>query len=354
MKKVTKFMSLVLSLAMVLALSACGSKPAENTPAEDSSNTAAEDTNANGGERVAPSTPEVIRIACGPLNGYQNTVYNAIADMVNKDLPGFYSFSIEASTGSAENARLLMASEVNIGTMGLDVSSKAYNATDAFEGMPSGQIRMLYAHPGTGAIVHIIAHPKSDIQSVSDLKGKKVAATAGVMQGYLEDALFGYDMTLDDLGSFTNLSLTDMMNALQDGTIDAFCYGNVAPNTNFTDLATTFGFKLIDIGEEAVAKIVAAKPWYPEVTIAGGTYAGVDNDVVSFAQPTVVCCSADLSDDAAYDFVSTVFGHADDLADIHKNFKGLNPTDASAYDLIPYHNGAARYYAEQGITVTAE
>lgn len=346
MKKFTKLMSLVLSLAMVLALSACGSKPAEQTPSNDGATTE--------GGRVAPSSPEVIRIACGPLNGYQNTVYNAIADLVNKDMPGFYSFSIEASTGSAENARLLMADEVNIGTLGLDVSSKAYNATGAFEGMPSGKIRLMYAHPGTGAIVHIIAHPKSDIQSVTDLKGKKVAATAGVMQGYLEDALFGYDMTLDDLGSFVNLSLSDMMNALQDGTIDAFCYGNVAPNTNFTDLATTFGFKLIDIGSEAVAKIVAEKPWYHEVTIPGGTYSGVDNDVVSFAQPTVACCSADLSEDAVYDFVSTVFGHSDDLASIHKNFAGLNPADATANDLIPYHAGAARYFAEQGITVATE
>lgn len=351
MKKMSRLIGLLLVCAMVLALAACGGGSANTTSPSPSASAPAESVSGGEETRTPPASPTVIRIACGPLNGYQNTVYNAVADMVNKDLPGFYSFAIEASTGSAENARLLMAGEVDIGTMGLDVSNQGYNATGSFEGMEKGQIRMLYAHPGTGAIVHIVAHPKSDIETIEDLKGKKVAATAGVMQGYLEDALFGHDMTLDDLGSFTNLSLTDMMNALQDGTIDAFCYGNVAPNTNFTDLATTFGFKLIDIGEEAVAKIIEAKPWYHEEIIAAGTYNGVDNDVHSFAQPTVVCCSADLSDEAAYDFVSTVMNHADDLVEIHKNFTGVGPETGTAYQLIPFHSGAARYFAEQGITV---
>ena len=36
-------------------------------------------------------------------------------------------------------------------------------------------------------------------------------ATAGVMQGYLEDVLFAHDMTTDDLGSLVNLSLSDMI-----------------------------------------------------------------------------------------------------------------------------------------------
>lgn len=65
-----------------------------------------------------------------------------------------------------------------------------------------------------GGAVHIIAHPKSAIETIEDMKGKKMAATVGIMQTYLEDALSAHDMTLDDLGHFTNLSLKDMMTAL--------------------------------------------------------------------------------------------------------------------------------------------
>ncbi len=356
MKKMSRLLSALMALAMVLALAAC--TPAASTPTPAPA-TPAPATPAPGGNdpapantsRTAPASPTVLRIACGPLNGYQNTIYNGVADLINKDLPGFYSIMIEASTGSAENARLLMAGEVDVGTMGLDVAKNAYDGTGAFDGMGSGKIRFLYAHPGTGAAVHIIAHPNSDIETIEDLAGKRMAATAGVMQGYLEDTLFAYDMTLDDLGDFKNLSLQDMMTALQDGTIDAFCYGNTFPNTNFTDLATTFGFKLISVGEDAVAKLIEAKPWYHQEIIPAGTYTGVDNDVVTFAQPTVVCCSADLSDEAAYDIVSTVMSHADDLIAMHKNFTGVGVETGTAYNIIPYHSGAARFFAEQGVTV---
>ncbi len=351
MKK-SRLLSLLLALTMVSTLAACGGGGTpSNVPSEEPP--AVSNEPSGNAERTPPATPTTIRIACGPLTGQQNTTYNGIADLINKDMPGFYSFFIEGTTGSAENGRLLAAGEVDMGTTGLDVSLKAYEGSGDFEAIGAANIRQVITHPGTGAIVHVVVPKDSNINTIKDLAGKKVAATAGVMQGYLEDALFGHDMTVDDLGSLVNLSLTDMMNALQDGTIDALCYGNFAPNTNFTDLATTFGFKLIDIGEEAVAKIIEAKPWYHKEVVAAGTYPGVDNEITSFAQATVLCCSADLPDEVVYDFVSSVVSHADDIAAINAGWTGLTAETCSAYNVIPYHDGAVKFYSEHGITVDA-
>lgn len=353
MKKMSRLLGLIMAAAMVLTLVACSPSASNptNPPSEAPSQTD------NGGDpapqRTTPASPTVVRIASGPLSGQQNTVYNGIVDLINKDLPNFYNFAIEGSTGSAENARLLAAGEVDFGTMGLDVSLQVYDGTGDFEGMQAN-IRHVLTHPGTGAIVHIIVPANSSINSIEDLAGKKVAATAGVMQGYLEDVLFAHDMTLDDLGSLVNLSLADMMTALQDDTIDALCYGNTAPNTNFTDLATTFGIKLIDIGEDAVAKLIEAKPWYHAETIAAGTYKGCDEDVHSFAQATVLCCSADLPDEVVYDFVSTVINRAEDVGNISANWKTVSPEVCTGYAVIPYHTGAAQFYAEQGINVESK
>lgn len=356
MKKCSRLLGLLAALAMVFALAACSSSTGgAATPAPATATPAAATPSGGDAEpastpRTAPASPTVVRIASGPLSSQQNTTYNGIVDLINKDLPGFYNFAIEGSTGSAENARLLAAGEVDFGTMGLDVSLQVYNGTGDFEGM-QGDIRQVLTHPGTGAIVHIIVPTNSDINTIEDLAGKKVAATAGVMQGYLEDVLFAHDMTTDDLGDLVNLSLSDMITAIQDGTIDALCYGNIAPNTNFTDLATTFGFKLIDIGEDAVAKLIEAKPWYHPETIAAGTYKGCDEDIHSFAQATVLCCSADLPDEVVYDFVSTVVNRAEDVAAVNAGWKGLTAETCTAYAVIPYHSGAAQFYAENNITV---
>lgn len=228
MKKLSKLMCLLLAVGMLMGIASCSSDAGE------------------GGGGSSGGT-ETVRISCGPLNGYQNVLYNSIADMMNKANPGKYSFAIEASTGSAENARLLAMDETDFGTMGMDMTLSCYNAGGEFEGLPAEQIMHVATHSGTGATVHVITSAKSDINSIPDLAGTKFGVTAGMMAGYLDDVLWAYDMTTDDLGSVVNLSLSDLCTALQDGNIDAFLYATPAPGTNFTDLAMSFGIKVVDI-----------------------------------------------------------------------------------------------------------
>ena len=242
MKKLSKLMCLLLAVGMLMGIASCSSDAGE------------------GGGGSSGGT-ETVRISCGPLNGYQNVLYNSIADMMNKANPGKYSFAIEASTGSAENARLLAMDETDFGTMGMDMTLSCYNAEGEFEGLPAEQIMHVATHSGTGATVHVITSAKSDINSIPDLAGTKFGVTAGMMAGYLDDVLWAYDMTTDDLGSVVNLSLSDLCTALQDGNIDAFLYATPAPGTNFTDLAMSFGIKVVDIGQEAVVKLLAEMPW---------------------------------------------------------------------------------------------
>ncbi len=355
MKKMSRILSMMLALAMIMVLAACGGGTTTSTAPSTEPSAAPAESAAPSGERTAPKTPTVVRIAAGPVGGTQNTFYNTTADHVNKDLPGFYNFMIEASTGSAENMRLLAAGEVDFGTSGLDQTKMANEGTGSYEGLPTGNIRQVYVIAGTGAVVHVVTGPKSDINTIEDLAGKKVAATAGVMQGYLEDVLWAHDMSLDDLGDFTNLSLADMITALQDGTIDALCYGNTFPNVNFTDLATTYGMKLIDIGEEYVAKLIAEKPWYHQEIIPAGTYKGVDNDVYSFSQYSTLQAHKDVDDQVVYDILATTYAHAEDLQSLHPNYiKYGDVNELTRGNVVPYHPGAAKFYAEHGITVPTE
>lgn len=78
MKKLSKLMCLLLAVGMLMGIASCSSDAGE------------------GGGGSSGGT-ETVRISCGPLNGYQNVLYNSIADMMNKANPGKYSFAIEAS-----------------------------------------------------------------------------------------------------------------------------------------------------------------------------------------------------------------------------------------------------------------
>ena len=56
-----------------------------------------------------------------------------------------------------------------------------------------------------------------------------------------------------------------------------------------------------------------------------------------------------ISEDDVYNFVSAIFENADSLA--HDKAGELDLEFASSVTAVPYHAGAARYFAEKGIEV---
>ena len=63
----------------------------------------------------------------------------------------------------------------------------------------------------------------------------------------------------------------------------------------------------------------------------------------------VVIAGNDVSEDAVYDFVSTVFENKGSLG--HAKEDELDLDFATSITDVPYHPGAAKYFAEKGIEV---
>ena len=111
----------------------------------------------------------------------------------------------------------------------------------------------------------------------------------------------------------------------------------------------SFGIKVVDIGQEAVDKLMAEKPWYHTVVIPVGTYDGCDEDITTFAQYTALCARADVPEETVYNLVKTMMENADALEAVHKNAAGTCPERGIEGALIPMHPGAERYYKEVGV-----
>ena len=77
------------------------------------------------------------------------------------------------------------------------------------------------------------------------------------------------------------------------------------------------------------------------------TYTPTDTDTVAVG--AVVIARDDVSKDDVYNFVSAVFNNLGNLA--HDKAKELSLDFATSVTDVPYHPGAAAYFAEQGITV---
>ena len=84
---------------------------------------------------------------------------------------------------------------------------------------------------------------------------------------------------------------------------------------------------------------------------AAGTVATADTDTVAVG--AVVIARDDVNEDEIYQFVSTIFENKDAITQQHAKGGELDLAFASGVTSVPYHPGAAKYFAEKGFEVAA-
>ena len=259
-----------------------------------------------------------------------------------------------AGEGSAANIDMLNMHFAQLGFVQSDVAYYAYNGIrfEQYEGSPITSFTALAALYNETVQV-VTCNP--EIKSIEDLRGKNVsigAAGSGVYFNAM-DFLAAYDMTEADIVP-QYLSFGDSAEALKDGKIDAAFVVAGAPTTAVVDLCTTKGAYLVGVDEEHIAKLKEMNGAYTECTILGGTYEGIDEDVTTVAVKAIIIANDDVTEEEAYTIVSTIFENKDEIAAAHAKGAELDLEYASECGL-PYHAGAAKYFAEKGIEVkTAE
>lgn len=337
MKKRRSLLSLILATSMALSLSGCdnGGVQQGGTPDAPPSNTS------------LAFDSRTYHIATGALGAYNYTLYAGVSNLIDKEYPSKYTISLDAATGSTEMARLVMMGDADFGTSSLDDIIDAYNGVGDFTGLPSGQLRFLYNTGGSGPTCHIILPKDSNVQTVEELSGKRIGVTVGYMNKYMQIMLEMAGVSESDV-TISLLSITDICNGIQDGTLDAGFYSSPHPLTNLTDLAVTSGMRLLSVGDELVEKIIQNYPFMHRVVIPAGTYAGNDEDVVTFTSYTCWVCRADVPDETVYEWLSVILADADRLAEIHPNAANIKMETALEDRNIPLHPGALKYYQEKG------
>ncbi len=259
-----------------------------------------------------------------------------------------------AGEGSAANIDMLDMGYAQLGFVQSDVAYYAANGIrfEQYEGNPVTSFTALAALYNE-TVQLVTCDP--EIKSMDDLRGKNVsigAAGSGVYFNAM-DFLAAYDMTEADINP-QYLSFGDSAEALRDGKIDAAFVVAGAPTVAVVDLCATKGAYLVGLDDEHVAKLKEINGAYTECIIPAGTYDGIDTDTKTVAVKAIIIANGDVTDDEAYTIVSTIFENAADITTQHAKGAELDLNYAAECGLN-YHPGAAKYFAENGITVkTAE
>lgn len=345
-----KILSLALAtLMMASVLSGCGggnepaaSSGAASTPAASSG--AASTPAAGGGTGATDS----LTFSTG---GSQGTYYGfggVLSSYVSSNT-GLSVTAIE-SGGSQNNIENMDMGAAQLGFVQSDVMSYAYDGSNLFADMGAVDNFSTVAALYMEQVQIVTTNP--DIKTVADLAGKNVsigASGSGVYYNAI-DILGVYGLTESDINP-TYQSFGDSADALQDGKIDAAFVVAGAPTTAITSLATAKDVYLVSLDDEHISTLRESSPYYTQYEIPAGTYEGLDTPTNTVAVGAVVIASDSVSEDAIYDFVSTIFNNLDAISAQHAKGAELNLGFAASMTSVPYHPGAAKYFAEQGITV---
>ena len=302
---------------------------------------------------VALAQPKVnISIATGPTGGVYYPLGGGLANVLSRYVPG-YAANAEATAGSVANIQLMAQKKSDLAFTMADAAWDGYKGKEKFSSGAVPIRTLMVAYPNR---MHVVTVQGRGILKFADLKGKRVStgapnsATEVMAQRLLE--AYGMDWNKD----FRRERLTPekSVDAIKDGRLDAVFFVAGIPVSSFTDLGATPGvkIKLVDHAD-AVEKMNAKYgPLYVKDTIPAKSYPGQEqvNDVATVQN--LIIAREDMPADVAYNIVKTIFEKKDDLIAVHK--------EAASFDLknqkkeaspLPYHPGAAKYFAEKGIKV---
>lgn len=284
--------------------------------------------------------------ASGGTSGTYYPLAGAIAAEVNKQIGS--NITVQSTGASKENVMLLSKDEADFAIIQNDVLDYAYGGTGLFaeSGKVTGFTTVASIYP---EVCQIVVASDSGIQSVSDLKGKRVSigdAGSGVEANALQ-ILAAHGLTVDDI-AVNRLSFKESGDAFKNGQIDAFFVTSGVPNTAITELAVTRSLKLLDIVGDPAAKLMADYPFYTVVTIPKDVYK-TDSDITTLGVRALIVCRDDLSEDEVYQFTKAVYENLEALGNAHAKAKEFKLDAAKSGVTVPVHPGAEKFYKEKGI-----
>lgn len=294
---------------------------------------------------------EFITIGTGGVTGVYYPTGGSICRLVNKGRKEHgVRCSVESTGGSVYNINTIREGELEFGVAQSDWQHHAYHGTSKFEDQGAfGDLRAVFSvHPEPFTVV---ARADAGVTNFDDLKGKRVniGNPGSGQRGTIEVLLEAKGWSTDDFSLATELKASEQSAALCDNQIDAMVYTVGHPSGSIQEATTSCESVLVTVDGPAVDALIADNAFYRSATIPGGMYRGNDDDTMTFGVGATLVSSASVSADTVYVLVKAVFENFEDFKKLHPAFANLKPEEmASAGLSAPLHDGAARYYKEQG------
>ncbi len=287
-----------------------------------------------------------LSIATGGTSGVYFVYGGGLAKVISSNLEG-YKATAETTSASVDNLILIKDGGSDIAFTLADTALDAVEGREAFkEEVPMRVLAQIYDN-----YTQVVAKSGSGIKTIEDLKGKRVSVgapnsgTEVIADRVLEAA------GMDPKGDIKRqgLGVEESVQAMKDGSIDAFFWSGGLPTGAITDLVTTDKITMLDTTVYTDKLTEKFGDVYRNDTIPKGTYKGVSKDVPTIAVPNYLVVSEEMDEKLAHDLTKLLYDQKSELEAVHPEAKNLDPKKgAEVISPIELHPGAKRYYDESG------
>lgn len=303
------------------------------------------------GDNTAKTT--FATIGTGSQTGVYYPTGQAIAKMVN-DQAATYNIKCTAQStgGSVFNINAMVTGDAEFGIVQSDIQHQALKGLGPWaEKGPQETLRAVFSiHE---ELVTLVAAVDADINSLADLKGKRVNLGnegSGQRVNAL-DALAAAGINPETDLNAESVKASEATGLLQDDRIDAFFYTVGHPSGAIKE--ATSGRRAVKfVAIQGLDTLLASSPFYVRGSLPIAQYPKAANkeDVPSFGVKATLMTSASVPEDVVYAITREVFENFAAFTAQHPAFAALSKESMLQGLSAPLHPGAARYYKEAGLT----
>ncbi len=310
-------------------------------------NQAADENTADEGEGQEQEVTRLF-LATGGTGGTYYPLGGAIAEAWNTHIEGL-NVTVQSTGASVENIRLIGSGETEMAMAMNGPAMAGYNGTGDFDGNPVEFSAVGVIYP---EVMQIITPKSTGINSVEDLKGKRVSlgppgsGTASAAVTILK--AHGIDPE-EDIEKFQD-NFTDAARKIKDGLLDAAFAVLAVPAANVIDITTSTPVNIVNIEGEGLDNLLEADPTFSPYEIPAGTYEGLDDVGNTVSQWAVLYINNDLSEDLVYEMTKVMYEYTNEISKAHARGNQITIDNATkGIAPVPFHPGAEKYYKEIGI-----
>lgn len=273
---------------------------------------------------------------------YVNMLY--FANLVNQYAADFTLITLP-SEGGPSNMTSVNEGRASFGTSTAESVKEAYEGTGEFQGR--AQTRLRHVASFGFSLLFIYSHPDSNIQSIADLKGRKIVYGGGTGSALLgKQILDVYGITADVTA--TRGDTDKARQALEKREIDAVFSIARLPVPAYDEMVKRQALKIIPLDGAKVQALQKRSPLYLDVDIKS-YYPAYPTSARAVGLPGPLVARDDVSPNVVYQMLKIVYSRMAELQKMNDGFRGESPATGLRGLAIPLHRGAEKFFAEVGV-----